>query len=277
MRLGERRVHLMNITDCRPSPCERRQSRSESAGRCASSSPSSIAIHSDVTPIAPDTPAQEASAIFRRKAIYEELHPETKHGGNSGGPSGQFVHTAKADFASATADATGKDERTIRRANAYRQSLTNQIKSHSRRDAMNRAELLMAALAAGGENATFTPVQVQKLFFLIDREASHLVNGPHFNFTAYDYGPFDRAVYDELEELAKRDLARVESTGRYRVYGLSQRGFREGTRALGDLPEKASTYISNVSAWVRKLSFEQLVASIYNRYPEMKANSVFRG
>jgi len=28
----------------------------------------------------PLTPAQEASAIFRRKAIYEELHPETEAG-----------------------------------------------------------------------------------------------------------------------------------------------------------------------------------------------------
>jgi ParB family chromosome partitioning protein len=32
----------------------------------------------------PLTPAQEASAIFRRKAIYEELHPETKAGAFKG-------------------------------------------------------------------------------------------------------------------------------------------------------------------------------------------------
>lgn len=30
---------------------------------------------------------------------------------------------------------------------------------------MNRGEILLAGLAAGGENATYTPVQVQKLFF----------------------------------------------------------------------------------------------------------------
>jgi hypothetical protein len=118
---------------------------------------------------------------------------------------------------------------------------------------------------------------VQKLFFLIDREASHLVGGPHFNFVAYDYGPFDRAVYDGLEELGQCELARVENTGRYRVYALSQRGFQEGAKVLSGLPVSARTYISNVSTWVRKLSFEQLVASIYNRYPDMKANSVFRG
>lgn len=71
--------------------------------------------------------SQEASAIFRRKAIYEELHPETKHGGNAGGPCGQFVHTAKADFASATADATGKDERTVRRAVARGEALGDDL------------------------------------------------------------------------------------------------------------------------------------------------------
>ena len=142
---------------------------------------------------------------------------------------------------------------------------------------MERDQVILAALAAGGENATFTPVQVQKLFFLLDREAAHLLQGPHFNFAAYDYGPFDRAVYDALDALAHQNLARVQNTGRYRVYALSQAGFQHGAGNLRELSAPARSYIANVANWVRQLTFEQLVASIYNRYPEMKANSVFRG
>jgi hypothetical protein len=41
---------------------------------------------------------------------------------------------------------------------------------------MERDDIILAGLAAGGENATFTPVQVQKLFFLIDREAARVNN-----------------------------------------------------------------------------------------------------
>jgi hypothetical protein len=44
--------------------------------------------------------------------------------------------------------------------------------------------------------------KVQKLLFLIDREIPRLVGGPHFNFQSYDFGPFDRDVYDTLEALA---------------------------------------------------------------------------
>jgi hypothetical protein len=142
---------------------------------------------------------------------------------------------------------------------------------------MNRSEILLAGLAAGGENATYTPVQVQKLFFLLDREAATALGGPFFHFVPYDYGPFDQGVYAGLDELARRDLASVQSTGRYRVYGLSQAGQIEGRRLLEALQPAAREYVMNVARWVRQLSFQQLVASIYNRYPEMKANSVFRG
>ena len=141
---------------------------------------------------------------------------------------------------------------------------------------MTRSEILLAGLSAGGENATYTPVQVQKLFFLLDREGAAALGGPFFQFVPYDYGPFDQAVYAGIDDLARRDLALVQNTGRYRVYALSQAGQIEGRRLLETLQPAVRQYVANVAQWVRQLSFEQLVAAIYNRYPEMKVNSVFR-
>lgn len=64
------------------------------------------------------TPAQEASAIFRRKQIYEELHPETKHGAAS--PSKDCKLQS---FVAATSEAIGKDKSTISRAAARGEAL----------------------------------------------------------------------------------------------------------------------------------------------------------
>lgn len=142
---------------------------------------------------------------------------------------------------------------------------------------MDRQHIILAALAAAGENATFSPVQVQKLFFLIDREASQLVGGPHFNFSAYDYGPFDRAVYDELDRLSIDGFMEIQSSGRYRKYVLTPKGYEAGVTRLQELPPKAYSFVRRAAKWVRELSFQQLVAAIYKRYPDMKVNSIFRG
>ena len=64
------------------------------------------------------TSAQEAAAVSRRKAIYEELHPETKHGGDRKSDQVDNLSTRSERFTAETSKATGKDERTIRRAAA---------------------------------------------------------------------------------------------------------------------------------------------------------------
>lgn len=59
------------------------------------------------------SPSERAAQTARRKAIYIELHPETAHGGDR--RSVQVGKLSTRSFADETADATGKDARTVRR------------------------------------------------------------------------------------------------------------------------------------------------------------------
>ena len=123
---------------------------------------------------------------------------------------------------------------------------------------MERRELIIAALAAAGENAAFAPVQVQKLFFLLDREAHQLLGGPHFAFAPYDYGPFDRQLYEELERLEWEGLVAIDHSRRYRLYRLTSQGYSEGVQELNKVPEPART----CQAMVRGYEPVQLVGGI---------------
>ena len=70
--------------------------------------------------------AQEASAIFRRRAIYEELHPETK-AGVAGGLARQGSANEKSAFAESTADAIGKSRRSDEIAAARGEALGDDL------------------------------------------------------------------------------------------------------------------------------------------------------
>lgn len=141
-----------------------------------------------------------------------------------------------------------------------------------------RQKVMLAALAAESE-ASFAPVQVQKMFFLIDENIGEALGGKRFRFQPYDYGPFDKAVYDELEGLQRKGLVQISEVGPgmgRRRYSLTAKGQAAGRAALQELSADAADYMKDVSKWVRKLGFAALVGSIYKAYPHMRANSVFR-
>lgn len=144
-----------------------------------------------------------------------------------------------------------------------------------RKRKMGRRSYMLAVLAAAEGNA-HSPVQVQKLFFLIDKNIPQLVGGPHFHFSPYNYGPFDSAVYQELGRLVNSGEVEVCPEGTWRIYRLTPKGQRRGERLLTSMPSKAQDYIKRVSVFVRGLTFTQLVAAIYKAYPEMQVNSVFQ-
>lgn len=139
-----------------------------------------------------------------------------------------------------------------------------------------REELVLAALAQAKGKA-LTPVQVQKLFFLIDHNIAKLVDGPHFDFKPYNYGPFDKAVYDALED--QRAVGNVEFVPQrtWNDFRLTEAGQARGEDIFGKLDAKARDYTERAVDFVMKLSFTELVSAIYKAYPDMQVNSVFKG
>lgn len=143
---------------------------------------------------------------------------------------------------------------------------------------MNRREAVLAMLGAC-EGSRFSPAQLQKALFLIAKNAGETLDSARvFDFTPYDYGPFDKSVYDAADALAQEHLAAIEkSSGGYRTYGATPEGASEGRRLLADLAPNQRDYFIEVSNWVRSMSFASLVKSIYQAYPETRANSIFVG
>lgn len=72
------------------------------------------------------------------------------------------------------------------------------------------------AMAAGGKNAQYASVQAQRLFFLIDKELSDILEGPFIDLLPYDYGPFDKDLYSSLDVLKESGQVLVNHSGRYR-------------------------------------------------------------
>ena len=143
---------------------------------------------------------------------------------------------------------------------------------------MDRASYVLASMSPA-KMGDFSPVQLQKLFFLLDRNIANHTGGPYFNFVPYDYGPFDSEVYKQLRELESSELANVNGSDwqPYRTYRLTSAGQEQGLQQFLEFSSEVQEYIKEIVEFVRAASFSRLISSIYSAYPEMKVNSVFDG
>ena len=84
-------------------------------------------------------PLDRSTSLASRKAVYEALYPEAKHGGDrkSKAIKNQKDKVSVWSFAAATADRTGLDERTIRRA----------VRVHNRLDPEARKKIIGTEIA----------------------------------------------------------------------------------------------------------------------------------
>ena len=140
--------------------------------------------------------------------------------------------------------------------------------------ARQRTDIVLTAMAAGGPGARYDPVRIQKLLFLIDSEISQVIDGPYFHFEPHHYGPFDEAVYEDLDRLAEQQEVSIDTREGYNRYSLTDTGYEKGTALLDMLADPTSSYMENTAKWIRFVPLKQLLSTIYRQYPAMAVNSI---
>ena len=144
---------------------------------------------------------------------------------------------------------------------------------------MKKEDVLLLVVASA-KDEPLTPVQLQKVLFLIDKQChGRIPTSTFYDFEPYHYGPFDAEVYRDADELADEGMVlRFQSNRGAWMNTISTHSGRERADQLKEeMDPEIVQYIDDVVEWAQGLSFRELVASIYQAYPEFKANSVFQG
>ena len=99
-----------------------------------------------------------------------------------------------------------------------------------------------------------------------------------YDFKPYDYGPFDRKVYSDVNGLQEQGRAAINQQvgARWRTYAATPQGVKEGRHLAEQLKVEERTVLEKIASLVRSLTFNELVSAIYKAYPDMRARSVFR-
>lgn len=139
---------------------------------------------------------------------------------------------------------------------------------------LDRTKWLLLALAHR-RGRPLSPAQVQKAMFVFGKEMPAAAGTNFFAFRPYNYGPFDAAIYSELEGLAREELVTIIGAGTWRSYAVTPTGMEKAAQLEQDMDARALNYLHRIVDWVASLPFPALIRSIYAKYPEYKVNSVF--
>lgn len=138
-----------------------------------------------------------------------------------------------------------------------------------------RLDILLKMIVAANGDAV-SPVQLQKVAFLVGQKFSECLPPDYYEFVPYDYGPFCHEMYRDVEELERRGYIAIgpSARGTSKAYRAT---YRSGDADLSGISEALADYIDQAVAWAKGLSFRDLVSAIHQHFPAYSVNSIFRG
>jgi len=132
---------------------------------------------------------------------------------------------------------------------------------------------LLIFLAAG--NGPTDPIRIMKGMFVFSRAVAEgkLPKMETFDFEAMNYGPCSLQVYEALDCLVEKGLAKaVDVPGEsWKRFAITKLGADVVEPLAGD---KVGDFLKKLRAWCDGQSFTGLLRAVYHAYPEFAVNSV---
>ena len=140
---------------------------------------------------------------------------------------------------------------------------------------LKRSDWVLLFLGAESGPHGCDQIRVMKGLFLLSREPAHPLYG-QYQFEAYDYGPFDAAVYRDLDTLQLAGLVRVQRWlgSTRKTYELTEPGRLRVSQLREFVSRRQLVEIARVKRRVTSSDFNNLLQQIYSEYPDFARNSV---
>lgn len=146
---------------------------------------------------------------------------------------------------------------------------------------MSRRDWLLILCAYKGAPTGLDPVRLQKGMFLFARSGERPPR-EEYDFRPYDYGPMSPQIYSDLDALVSDGLlAAHEVPGKHwSRYAATDRGRAAAADKLKTLTnardKRSAQRLYEIKQSIANASFNELLGRVYEEYPDMAVNSVFR-
>ena len=134
---------------------------------------------------------------------------------------------------------------------------------------------MILASGDGTMGPALDPIRIQKALFYVSRDPS-VPAAEKYPFEPYNYGPYSRAIYADLDALVRQGLLQTtpSPSGRWRMFSLTSAGFARFDEIRRDAPPEWLLLASSVRKLVTSLSFTELLRRVYREFPDFAVNSI---
>lgn len=152
---------------------------------------------------------------------------------------------------------------------------------------MHRKLIPMALMYAGNEEPIEGRTRLQKMVFLvqqrIDSDPNVSLESDDYEFVPYDYGPFSKELYDDLDSLV--DMRMVEDqeeeldSGKvkydYEIQSAGEEFIETQLSSKSEAAQEIMEIARDVKSEYNDMLLSDLIDDVYSRFPEYAEESIW--